>query len=168
MGRRSSEEFAAATGVLAGHSGALPSSEPSRRDLPQDDPRSSGMRVRLSRESGLDLNQSLRLSDTLGRVTGLDLTQGCPNTESFRNSLQSPSLPIYQFNFKLANSLHTRASTVQQLRVGSGPDAAHGHLALIVRRLGGHHNMPEASLRGRPPPRADRTRARRLHTPARV
>ena len=34
---------------------------------------------------------------TWKRPSGLNLTQGCPNTESLRSLLQSPSLPIYQF-----------------------------------------------------------------------
>ena len=58
--------------------------------------RSPEQRARLSRESGLDLNRFDSVT-TWKRPSGLNLTQGCPNTESLRSLLQSSSLPIYQF-----------------------------------------------------------------------
>ena len=118
MGRRSSEEFAAATGVLTGHSGALRSPAD---DLMIPAPRSRGeQRARLSRESGLDLNR-------FDSVTHLGGSLGTrPNARLYEYVILSEltavsQLAVYQF------FLHLVKRTISTIRhIVSPPAAAPG------------------------------------------
>ena len=88
MGRRSSEEYAAATGVMMDTLALFGAQQMTSRSPEQ--------RARLSRESGLDLNRFDSVTHLVGSL-GTRPNARLPEYGILSESLQSSSLPIYQF-----------------------------------------------------------------------